>query len=537
MVLKILRFLDDTNVEEVKNIIKKEMINGNEFEPIEKIVNIGNEQYNVSFYAYTKESNEEIAWLANIEQIMNKSYENINRPYISAYGIMLIYNKKIKYAIAFGREIIKIYGYIDWDFGLDMASKILDGNSLRKQSMKYASTIKSRASVSFFDANFNPKAGEAIVRLEGKITEKKGHKYVNDLGNLIKNNVIFCGGVNVDYKIEEKKLEDIVHIVNDMEEIRKKYTDNKLKIPRIKYLSNIKDREKIEILNEKLSKYFYDNDLKKDNVTEEIKVDIKNYLSSFIIKQGRKKTESKEILDIDDIKDFMKKNNIKDITKLKLIENGFESSILNYIDTRIEIGNDLFTLEGQNWARLNKDFIRNIDEDIKYLYDTGNLNVSTDYDFNFNEEKNKEYRKNHKNQYNEKIMYGEYEYNIRIANQKGYILYDRKNSNGIEVCDLYDKETKSLIHVKRGYVSDFKYCIEQSRDGLMELMEANDENLPTIKEIEYIVLIFLTNNKGLLEDNNLINLKSPMFKIKLVEWVQFVMDQKKKAKIIVAKNE
>ena len=55
MVLKILRFLDDTNVEEVKNIIKKEMINGNEFEPIEKIVNIGNEQYNVSFYAYTKE--------------------------------------------------------------------------------------------------------------------------------------------------------------------------------------------------------------------------------------------------------------------------------------------------------------------------------------------------------------------------------------------------------------------------------------------------------------------------------------------------
>ena len=530
MILKISRIEDDADIDLIKFIIKESAKKSEDLVVIEKKVYYEQKEYNVSFYAYSRTNEIPITWIQDMENILDAELNNDSKDFISSYGIMLIYNDKIKYAISFGREITGIFSYIDWEFGLDMASKILNSNTLKKQSMKYASTIRNRATLSFFDANFNPRAGESIEKLEGKITEKKGHTYVRELSNLIKNNVVFQGNVQVDYKREDKKLKDIIQIIYYIDKIRENYQEDNLNIPRVKFLKKSKDMELITRLNKKLSKYFINGYHDKD-----IKLDINNYLSTFQLISGRKRTEPKDILETDDIRQFMLENDISDITKINVLENNNPYSILEYIDIRIEKGNKMYTLSKGKWAELNKAFIKNINFEIKNLLEHKNLIVKFNNDFDFNKNKNEQFRKVHPEIFNKNIQYAEYEYNIRIAEEFKYKVYDRIEFDGIEVCDLYDKSKGALIHVKRGSIRDFEYCIDQSELGVREWIGLTDKK--DLKNIKNITLILLTNSTRLLKKQNLLTINSPMFKTKLVEWAQLIIDLKMTPNIIIAKNE
>ena len=96
--------------------------------------------------------------------------------------------------------------------------------------------------------------------------------------------------------------------------------------------------------------------------------------------------------------------------------------------------------------------------------------------------KNEQFRKVHSEKFNKNIQYAEYEYNIRIAEEFKYKVYDRIEFDGIEVCDLYDKSKGALIHVKRGSIRDFEYCIDQSELGVREWIGLTDKkDLKNIK--------------------------------------------------------
>ena len=362
MILKILRIKDDVDIDLIKSIVKESARKSENFEELEKKTQYEQKEYNVFFYVYNRSNEIQITWIRDMENILGEELENDSKDFISSYGVMLIYNDELKYAIEFGREITGILSYIDWEFGLDMASKILNSNSLRKQSMKYASTIKNRATLAFFNANFNPRAGESIEKLEGEIIEKKGHTYVRELFNLIKKNVIFQGNMQVDYKRENKSLKDIIQIIYYVDKIREKYKEDNLDIPRVKFLSESKDKELITNLNEKLSNFVING-----YQGDDIKLDINNYLSNFQLRTGRKRTEPKDTLEAEDIKKFMLENNISDITKVIVIENGKPYPILEYIDTRIEVEDKMYSLSKGRWVELNRSFIENINLEIADL--------------------------------------------------------------------------------------------------------------------------------------------------------------------------
>ena len=530
MILKISRIDDDADIELIKSIIKENGMKCKQFESVQRTIQYGHQKYNVLFYVYNKSNLIPITWIQDMKNILDADLDDNSKNFISSYGIMIIYNEQLKYAIGFGREITGISGYIDWEFGLDMASKILDSNSLRRQSMKYASTIKNRATLAFFDANFNPRAGESIEKLEGKIIEKKGHIYVRELFNLIKENVVFQGNMQVDYKRENKTLKDIIQIVYYIDQIREKYQENNLDIPRVKFLSESKNIELIKRLNNKLSKYVIEEDC-----SENTKMDINNYLSTFQLQAGRKRTEPKDILTKNDIRQFMIENNLNDITKVNVIENGITNSIFDYIDTRIEDDDKMYTISNGKWAELNKAFIQNINDEIANLLKHQNLIVDFNSKFDLNINKNQQFRMLHPEKFNEKIKYAEYEYNIRIAEEFGYAVYDRKLFDGIEICDLFDRKKESLIHVKRGSTVDFNYCINQSELGIRKWIELTDKS--ELKNIKNVTLILLTDSTELLKNKDILSISSPMFKTKLIEWAQLIIDLKMTPNIIIAKNQ
>lgn len=530
MILKILRIKDDVDIDLIKSIVKESARKSENFEELEKKTQYEQKEYNVFFYVYNRSNEIQITWIRDMENILGEELENDSKDFISSYGVMLIYNDELKYAIEFGREITGILSYIDWEFGLDMASKILNSNSLRKQSMKYASTIKNRATLAFFNANFNPRAGESIEKLEGEIIEKKGHTYVRELFNLIKKNVIFQGNMQVDYKRENKSLKDIIQIIYYVDKIREKYKEDNLDIPRVKFLSESKDKELITNLNEKLSNFVING-----YQGDDIKLDINNYLSNFQLRTGRKRTEPKDTLEAEDIKKFMLENNISDITKVIVIENGKPYPILEYIDTRIEVEDKMYSLSKGRWVELNRSFIENINLEIANLIKHKSLIIEFDNKFDLNKNKNKQFRKLHPEKFNEKINYGEYEYNIRIAEELGYVVYDRTKFDGIEICDLFDKSKGELIHVKRGSIADFKYCIDQSELGVRKWIELTDKK--EFKNINSIALVLLADSSDLLKKKDLLSINSPMFKTKLIEWAQLIIDLNMTPHIIIAKNE
>ena len=530
MILKILRIKDDVDIDLIKSIVKESARKSENFEELEKKTQYEQKEYNVFFYVYNRSNEIQITWIRDMENILGEELENDSKDFISSYGVMLIYNDELKYAIEFGREITGILSYIDWEFGLDMASKILNSNSLRKQSMKYASTIKNRATLAFFNANFNPRAGESIEKLEGEIIEKKGHTYVRELFNLIKKNVIFQGNMQVDYKRENKSLKDIIQIIYYVDKIREKYKEDNLDIPRVKFLSESKDKELITNLNEKLSNFVING-----YQGDDIKLDINNYLSNFQLRTGRKRTEPKDTLEAEDIKKFMLENNISDITKVIVIENGKPYPILEYIDTRIEVEDKMHSLSKGRWVELNRSFIENINLEIANLIKHKSLIIEFDNKFDLNKKKNKQFRKLHPEKFNEKINYGEYEYNIRIAEELGYVVYDRTKFDGIEICDLFDKSKGELIHVKRGSIADFKYCIDQSELGVRKWIELTDKK--EFKNINSIALVLLADSSDLLKKKDLLSINSPMFKTKLIEWAQLIIDLNMTPHIIIAKNE
>ena len=530
MILKILRIKDDVDIDLIKSIVKESARKSENFEELEKKTQYEQKEYNVFFYVYNRSNEIQITWIRDMENILGEELENDSKDFISSYGVMLIYNDELKYAIEFGREITGILSYIDWEFGLDMASKILNSNSLRKQSMKYASTIKNRATLAFFNANFNPRAGESIEKLEGEIIEKKGHTYVRELFNLIKKNVIFQGNMQVDYKRENKSLKDIIQIIYYVDKIREKYKEDNLDIPRVKFLSESKDKELITNLNEKLSNFVING-----YQGDDIKLDINNYLSNFQLRTGRKRTEPKDTLEAEDIKKFMLENNISEITKVIVIENGKPYPILEYIDTRIEVEDKMYSLSKGRWVELNRSFIENINLEIANLIKHKSLIIEFDNKFDLNKNKNKQFRKLHPEKFNEKINYGEYEYNIRIAEELGYVVYDRTKFDGIEICDLFDKSKGELIHVKRGSIADFKYCIDQSELGVRKWIELTDKK--EFKNINSIALVLLADSSDLLKKKDLLSINSPMFKTKLIEWAQLIIDLNMTPHIIIAKNE
>lgn len=541
--LNVLKIKDEVEIVDIREIILQQMNNKNERNKFSKEIINGQEKYNLEFFFYMNENfSQKIGWYEEIKELFHEDDE-ITKSVFSGYGILLIYNDKLKYAITFGRANYIIAEYIDWNYGLIMASKMLNPSEINAQSSKFFSLSKNKSLVIYNSGNFNTESGESVDYIEANIEEVSGGKSITEILNIINKKVTFSGSLKIICKGEDLTLNRICSLIYYLNNVLEKY-NSRVNIPKLNFLSPTKDIELIYRLQEKLK-----TEIMQDNNQCNISLGLYTVLDSEIMIMDqitkysliyKRKPEDYENLTIEDIKDFICVHQVTDLNQLnlKLESSGFHKycNILKIIDytTELEGISGHFCLYDGKWAKFNQDYVRKIEEDFN-----NKINKLTEFDssFDFNVEKNEEFvQSNYEemlkylnqddltlNEETKKKLYGEFTYNFRIAKENGAIIRDRKrlgNNVNIEVCDIYHHTNKELIHTKIGTPGDFNECINQSIGGV----EFWANNKATVKQeleiddVSKVTLLLLITNITVLETKDLSQFRSLRFKLNMLDW-------------------
>lgn len=546
--LNIFRIKDESNMEEVISKVKEKAKNRYMYKNLEKEVEIDKKTYNLKFFFYMNENlNAIIDWYTEVSNLFGNE-EVIHKKVYSGYGILLIYCAEFKYVISFGRATHLLSDYIDWNFGLEMAAKMLDRNSINAQSSKYFSTSKNKSLIIYNKGKFNTEAGESVDLINATISEVNGKSSIKKLCTYINSKVGFSSGIKIVIALEEITIKDIVSVIILVNKIYKEYL-NRLNIPKLLFIKSndeiiIKLKEKLnadilseEHINVSLSMYsIIDSD-----------ITLLNNITKYRLTYNRKGKEY-DIIDIKDIKDFMVEYNIDDIEdiSLKIFYNDSYRSlnILKIIDytTEIESESAFFCLYDGRWAKFNIDYINKVN---KLIEDINNTIVSFDdtYSLSYKELENikntdgedisKQFNSLGTGKKGEEV-YREFVYNYKICKEKNGILLDRKKFKQIEVCDIYNNNR--LIHTKIGSPGDFNECINQSINGF-EIWNYNKEEIKNnlgIDNVEGVTLLLITNTKRVIENRNIGKFISLRFKLNLIDWQRQIEEYGKKANIIIA---
>lgn len=547
MELNIFKIKDESNMEEIISKIKEKAKNRYMYRNLEKNIEVNKKMYNLKFFFYMNENpNTIIDWYAEVSNLFGKD-ETIRKKVYSGYGILLIYCAKFKYVISFGRATYLLSEYIDWNFGLEMAAKMLDKNSINAQSSKFFSTSKNKSLVVYNKGKFNTEAGESVDLINAKVSEVNGRSSIKNLCTYINPKVGFSSGIKIVISLDKVTIQDIVNVMILVNKIYREYL-NRLNIPKLLFIKS--NDEIITKLKGKLNADI----LSKDDVNVSLsiysiidsEIILLNNITKYKLTYNRKSKEY-DILDIKDIKNFMIEYNIDDIEDigLKIFYNdgSIRLNILKIIDytTEIESENAFFCLYDGRWAKFNIDYINNVNEIIEginntivFFDDTYNLSYeeleklkTTD-----GEEISKQFNSLNTEIIGEKL-YREFVYNYKICKEKNGVLLDRKKFNQIEVCDIYNNNR--LIHTKIGSPGDFNECINQSINGF-EIWNYNKEKIKDSLGIDYVegvTLLLITDNKKVIKNRNINKFTSLRFKLNLIDWQRQIEEYGKKANIII----
>ena len=230
--LNIFKIKDDAEIEEIISKIRENQENKYESRYLEKDVQLNNKKYSLKFFFYINQNPvATIDWYTEISSLFQNE-EVIQKSVYSGYGILLIYCDEFKYVFNFGRATYLLSKYIDWDFGLEMAAKMLDKNSINAQSSKFFSTSKNKSLIVYNKGRFNPEAGESFDLINATISEAENHSTIKELCNYISTKVGFSSGLKIVVSMEEITIKDIVNIMILMNRIYIKY-ENRLNIPKL----------------------------------------------------------------------------------------------------------------------------------------------------------------------------------------------------------------------------------------------------------------------------------------------------------------
>lgn len=549
--LNIFKIKDDAEIEEIISKIEENQENKFESRYLEKDVQLNNKKYSLKFFFYiNKNSGATIDWYTEISSLF-QNQEVIQKSVYSGYGILLIYCDNFKYMFTFGRATYLLSKYIDWDFGLEMAAKMLDKNSINAQSSKFFATSKNKSLIVYNKGRFNPEAGESFDLINATISEAENHSTIRELDNYISSKVGFSSGLKIVVSMEEITIKDIVNIIILINRIYRKY-ENRLNIPKLLF---IKSTDEIVVrLNKKLNE-----DIIKDN--ENINISLNMYaiidseitlldnITKYKLICNRNNREY-NVLDINNIKEFMLENKISNIedVKLKIFYNDMSRNlnILKVIDYTTELENEdaYFCLYDGRWAKFNIDYVEQVDNNIEEI-NREIVHFDSKYDLSLKQleeikEKEGEELLNIISSINTEVnpetlekLYREFVYNYKVAKEESGKLLDRKRYKDIEVCDIYNKS--ELIHTKIGSPGDYNECINQSINGF-EIWNLNkrevEENLG-IEDVKTVTLLLITNNKKVLKNRNIKEFKSLRFKLNLIDWQRQINEYGKNAKVII----
>ena len=167
-----------------------------------------------------------------------------------------------------------------------------------------------------------------------------------------------------------------------------------------------------------------------------------------------KKTKGYEDITVENIQDFMKEKEIKEIEKIK-IETGDVSPkyLIELIDytTKLEKNGKYYCLNSGKWTEFNWEYIEKVEREIKEEINKI-IEFKSEYNFKNLEKLRRKYvleiTGQDKIEGKEKTLYKERVYNYQMRDKFGFTLMDRNCIDSLEVSDLYSNNDKSLIHVK-----------------------------------------------------------------------------------------
>ena len=183
-------------------------------------------------YGVTDNTNNPNSWENNITELFGLS-DAQKKIVNSSYGLIIInYNDEI-YIISFGRAYTLISEYIDGDFGLKMASKVMNEKTIKTQSSKFYSMAKSKSITEYNNTTFETDFSESVDCLRGDLQEYTGRHYIDNLSNLIKTDKVkFTTSMEVSTKNDFIDIDDLNNIIYNISSIYREY-EERLPIPRL----------------------------------------------------------------------------------------------------------------------------------------------------------------------------------------------------------------------------------------------------------------------------------------------------------------
>ena len=387
-------------------------------------------------------------WKEQYRGFIPEEYSDItNRSYTAT---LIATTGRGAYAITMGKAHFYVNEFCDLDFGVDIAQRIGDRTKYKMKNSDFFGGIKDKAITSntdYYELDFQ--SGESIGFLKMKpLSEEEWGKAAVTFGNSVQFN-------NIDVSPGE------------LSEVLKTFDETLLKpplfpIPRSRRVTN---EAQIKELDEKIAQ------LAEDGAEDLVRMfEYDQFGVSFVFADDLRyklrfmnmtyELDNTGYITIGDIRDFCTekgfsfKNIFSDLKVVMDPDGGktITKPLRELIDYKSEDG---YYLRGGRWYQFNQDFV----EDLKNRL--MELEVS-ELDFEFNQSDYEAWQK----QQGDGAKYKEYFYNTAIANQKGFELHDRRmdyrRNFRFEVCDMYDRDNKTLIVTKRGEPIDLGYAVDQA---------------------------------------------------------------------------
>lgn len=412
------------------------------------------------FYLSENPTIKNISWIQNYKSKVEGLDNLENNIY---FGVLICKRGLETFAISYGKAHFYLKNFSEESFGLDMAKRIANKEEVKMEAVKRFSGKESRKIKSLFKASeLDIDSGESVDYIQANIIQNK----INIYGKKSK------FGNSIIVTREDLDLDNISHVLDDIF-----ITLNMKSLFELPKIEEIKDITKISEYNQILIK-----EIKKENfeTTEDsysiIGVDFSfSNNKKYVYSHNGKISSEFEDINIFDIKDFIKVNNItdKDILNIKIKikednENEYNKSLFQVIE--FVIPEQSVILENGKWKKFNEEYICQLDESIDSISceDVEDcfkiIDSSREEDFN---DVNK----------NDKLS----QFSYQTADKNFDILKINGNYK-IEAWDLIKKDGKDIVSyaVKFGKASNLSYACDQAYN-VLEIIR-NNANLKKLSD-------------------------------------------------------
>lgn len=498
---------------------------------------IPSENYSMTFFFSEDVPGNDVWWWDAYRDFFNDGVpEPKNFFYFGVLICMGIENPETIYAVSLGKSHFYLSKFIELDFGINLAVRMADENTILLKKSRYFSGSK-RQDISSYQ-NFiknSYEAGESVEHLKLKATNRDvwGDR-----------NIIFADSIQMDSEIAPIQLDEVFAQIEFC-----MADDEVIRLPKLEPVS---DEEVIDLLDNMLLASLKDNGAHIS--IDEFQVygvnicfnfhDYKYKISSRAGEHaGGHRRDVDGALEISDIQGFLLEND--DVDDVNLIRIQFKSEdsapftkgLKEVVDFHVEHESFNYFLKGGEWYKFNQVFVGYLKDSLNNIEVVQMEDLSEEDYLAWKLEKKDKIDRGE--EVENKITYREYYFNEKQSREGGYVLLDRQltqmqalqegNKNyKIEIADLYkDGEVISVKISEENH--ELIYNIEQSMVS-MELIKQGVIDFEHDLQVAALWFVFEGDVQRIADHNSI------QFLLAVEAWKKRVVFHKLKPKIYISKH-